>query len=120
MRSTLLNLLLYAQRRSFFFAFACVVCVLPGCKELAVGLPAENENLEEVSAPILGYTLVWEDQFDVPVLDVERWRYRTDCKSQSCQRPENVLVENGYLKVLLKKESYNNKRSEERRVGRGC
>lgn len=109
MRSTLLNLFLYAQRRSFFFAFACVVCVLPGCKELAVGLPAENENLGEVSAPILGYTLVWEDQFDVPVLDVERWRYRTDCKSQSCQRPENVLVENGYLKVLLKKESYNNK-----------
>lgn len=73
------------------------------------GDESSKEKEKTASASLPGYKLVWADHFDLPVLDVERWRYRTDCKAESCQRPENVKVAEGNLRILLKKENYKNK-----------
>jgi len=104
-----LKLFLYFLHKVVFIPLLCVIGLLTGCDKLVNELANVKENSEEDSAPILGYTLVWEDQFDGDVLDEVWWKYRTDCKSQSCQRSENVMVEDGKLKILLKKENYKNK-----------
>lgn len=56
-------------------------------------------------APIAGYELAWAEEFDGGALDKEKWTYRTDSKHLSTQKPENVLVQNGLLHLLLKKEA---------------
>lgn len=51
-----------------------------------------------------GYKLKWSDEFNGRKVDVRKWTYRTDSKHWSTQKPENVVVENGNLVLLLKKE----------------
>ncbi|WP_461533657.1 glycoside hydrolase family 16 protein [Sinomicrobium sp.] len=97
--------------RLMILPFIVIVVFAIGCEEPSF---ERNEKLSgkdaiTLTSPIPGYTLVWEDNFDGSALDSIRWRYRTDCKSQSCQRPENVMVDNDTLKILLKEESYQNK-----------
>jgi len=56
------------------------------------------------AAPPGGYQLVWSDEFDGPRVDTSQWRYRTDSKHWSTQKPENVSVSDGNLVLTLKKE----------------
>ena len=56
-------------------------------------------------APLPGYELAWAEEFDGTVLDKGKWGYRTDSKHLSTQKPENVSVTNGVLRLQLKKEA---------------
>lgn len=54
--------------------------------------------------PPAGYKLVWSDEFDGSTLDTNKWFYRTGARLLSFQKPENVSVTNGWLRLALKKE----------------
>ena len=54
--------------------------------------------------PPAGYQLAWSDEFNAPVLDTNKWFYRTGERLLSFQKPENVSVANGLLRLALKKE----------------
>lgn len=54
--------------------------------------------------PPAGYKLVWSDEFDGSALDTNKWFYRTGTRLLSFQKPENVSVSNGWLRLELKKE----------------
>ncbi len=56
------------------------------------------------SAPMPGYKLAWSDEFNDVTLDRGKWDYRTDSKMWSTQKPENVSVANGTLRLAVKKE----------------
>ncbi|MBO9563709.1 MAG: family 16 glycosylhydrolase [Niastella sp.] len=55
------------------------------------------------------YALAWADEFNTTTLDTANWRYRIDGSGNSYQRPENVVVDNGKVRIDLKKENYQNK-----------
>jgi beta-glucanase (GH16 family) len=57
-----------------------------------------------VAAPPPGYQLVWSDEFNGPVLDTNQWYYRNGDRLLSCQKPENVSVSGGLLRLALKQE----------------
>jgi beta-glucanase (GH16 family) len=59
---------------------------------------------QNAAPPLPGYKLFWSDDFPGNKLDHTKWDYRTDSKGLSMQKPENVIVANGTLKLLLKKE----------------
>jgi beta-glucanase (GH16 family) len=48
--------------------------------------------------------LVWSDDFAGTALDTNQWVYRTDSKHWSTQKPENVSVSDGTLRLGVKKE----------------
>jgi beta-glucanase (GH16 family) len=54
--------------------------------------------------PPAGYKLVWSDEFDGAKLDTGKWVYRTDSKHWSTQKPENVVLADGKLRLEVKKE----------------
>ena len=54
--------------------------------------------------PPAGYKLVWSDEFDGSALDTNKWFYRTGERLLSYQKPENVSVMDGLLRLALKKE----------------
>jgi len=54
--------------------------------------------------PPPGYQLVWADEFNGTQLDTNRWAYRTGTRLFSLQKSENVIVTNGLLQLVLKKE----------------
>ena len=56
-----------------------------------------------------GYKLAWADEFGGATLDSSRWGYRTDSKHWSTQKPENVTVADGVLKLNVKKEKAGDK-----------
>jgi beta-glucanase (GH16 family) len=51
-----------------------------------------------------GYKLVFSDEFHGQSLDKEKWQYRTGARLLSFQKPENVAVADGLLRLALKKE----------------
>lgn len=53
---------------------------------------------------IQGYHLVWSDDFEGVTLNTDKWNHRTDSKMWSAQKPENVSVSNGFLRIGLRKE----------------
>jgi hypothetical protein len=55
------------------------------------------------------YYLSFNDEFSTEKPDTTKWNYRTDSKHWSTQLPANVKLENGYLKLKLKKETIGNK-----------
>jgi len=59
--------------------------------------------------PPAGYKLVWSDEFDGKVVDTSKWVYRTDSKHWSTQKPENVTVADGKLRLNVKKEEAGDK-----------
>lgn len=61
------------------------------------------------TAPVSGYTLAWNDEFNASAIDSAKWGYRTDSKHLSTQKPENVSVKDGLLRLTLKKETAGNK-----------
>lgn len=70
---------------------------------------------DAVSAPVPwvsdanmnGYALTWSDEFDGTTLDTAKWNYRTDSRHWSTQKPGNVEVSGGLLKLHVKKEESN-------------
>jgi len=66
------------------------------------GVGAFAEAVSQSPPP--GYRLVWADEFDGPVLDTNKWVFRTDSKLWSKQKPENVSVQKGRLMLAVKKE----------------
>jgi beta-glucanase (GH16 family) len=70
---------------------------------------SSGSNSIAPTAPISGYTLVWNDEFNSSAVDSARWSYRTDSKHLSTQKPENVSVKDGLLRLTLKKETAANK-----------
>jgi beta-glucanase (GH16 family) len=54
--------------------------------------------------PPVGYKLVWSDEFEGSALDTNKWFYRTGGRLLSFQKPENVSVVDGLLRLVLKKE----------------
>ncbi len=71
---------------------------------LPSGAAAQVAVEKTISAPLPGYTLAWSDEFDGTTLDAAKWTYRTDSKNLSTQKPENVVVKDGLLRLNLKKE----------------
>jgi beta-glucanase (GH16 family) len=75
-----------------------------------------SETLTSSAAPMVpdtlgaGYQLVWGDEFDGEGLNQEKWGFRTDSKHLSVQKPENVSVKDGVLRLALKKEAAGGKR----------
>lgn len=59
--------------------------------------------------PPAGYKLAWSDEFDGSTVDVAKWNYRTDSKHWSTQKPGNVSVADGTLKLAVKKEKAGDK-----------
>jgi len=53
-----------------------------------------------------GYKLVWRDEFDGASVNTSEWHYRTGERFWSTQRPENVSVAAGKLRLALKKEKF--------------
>lgn len=64
----------------------------------SIGSPIDS------SIPVKGYQLVWSDDFEGVSLNADKWNYRTDSKMWSAQKPENVSVSNGLLRIGLRKE----------------
>jgi beta-glucanase (GH16 family) len=54
--------------------------------------------------PPKGYTLAWSDEFNGTEVDKSKWLYRLDSNWGSTQLESNVTVENGLLRIALKKE----------------
>lgn len=59
-------------------------------------------------APV-NYSLAWSDEFNTTTLDTTNWRYRIDGSGSSYQRPENVVLDSGKVRIDLKKENYQGK-----------
>jgi hypothetical protein len=55
------------------------------------------------------YTLTWADEFNSTTLDTTQWKYRVGASGTSYQRPENVVMDNGKMRINLKKEPYQGK-----------
>jgi hypothetical protein len=60
-----------------------------------------------LGTPPAGYLPVYSEEFNGTNLNRQEWSYRTDAKTGSAHRPENVSVGNGLLRIALKKEPYN-------------
>ena len=73
----------------------------------AVGLLWESADASfaQPTEPPAGYQLVWLDDFTGSALDTNKWHYRTGERILSQQKPENVSVTNGLLRLTLKKEA---------------
>lgn len=56
-----------------------------------------------------GYSLTWSDEFNTTLLDTTLWKYRTGVAGTSYLRPDNVVMENGKIRINLKKETYGGK-----------
>lgn len=56
--------------------------------------------------PPADYYPVWSDEFNAPTLDTVNWKYRVDKSGTSYQRPENVTLDSGKLRINLVKETY--------------
>lgn len=61
------------------------------------------------AADLGDYELAWHDEFDGFKLNTDEWHFRTDSKHWSTQRRENVVVADGFLKLMLKKEAVGGK-----------
>lgn len=55
------------------------------------------------------YSLVWSDEFNAATLDTVNWKYRVGASGTSYQRPENVVIDSGKVRINLKKETYQGK-----------
>jgi beta-glucanase (GH16 family) len=67
--------------------------------------PSPASAAETTPLPPPGYRLAWSDEFDGNSLDLAKWVYRTDSKHWSTQKPENVSLADGKLRLTLKKEA---------------
>jgi len=88
-----------------------IVLMLAGINPaFAEGGNAPSSPTITPTAPLVGYTLAWNDEFAGTNLDAAKWDYRTDSKNLSLQKPENVSVKDGLLHLALKKEAAGGKK----------
>lgn len=106
----------FGWRTQWFLGAALLVqalwfCAVPQAAEHAAGDSALGVQpvVSKDAAPLAGYKLAWADEFDGNTLDTNKWTFRTDRKHLSAQRPENVLVSSGLLRLILKKETADGK-----------
>lgn len=76
---------------------------------ISTGAQTAVSNSVAPTAPVSGYSLAWNDEFNASAMDSAKWSYRTDSKHLSTQRPENVSLKDGLLRLTLKKETAGNK-----------
>lgn len=76
---------------------------------IVAGAQTSASNAIVPTAPVSGYALAWNDEFNGSAIDSARWSYRTDSKHLSTQKPDNVSLKDGLLRLTLKKETANNK-----------
>jgi beta-glucanase (GH16 family) len=57
-----------------------------------------------------GYVLGFSDEFNSSGVDATVWNFRTDVKGFSAQRPENVAVAGGTMRINLRAELFGGKR----------
>jgi len=68
---------------------------------------ADQAGEPEAKSPIEGYRLVWADEFDGDKVNEEAWLHRTSTQDDvSICLPRNVSLEDGAMKIALKKEQY--------------
>ncbi len=79
--------------------------LMPFC----TGAQTSTANAIVLNAPVSGYSLAWNDEFNGGAIDATKWGYRTDSKHLSTQKSENVSVKDGLLRLTLKKETAGNK-----------
>ncbi len=89
--------------------FVSGLCVSSILSPLSSSAQSSGSNSIAPTAPISGYTLVWNDEFTASAIDSAKWTYRTDSKHLSTQKPENISVKDGLLRLTLKKETAANK-----------
>ncbi len=53
------------------------------------------------SPPPPGYVLRWSDEFNGAKVDLGKWQYRTGPRLESFNRPENVSVRGGKVRIFL-------------------
>ncbi len=92
--------------RSFVSVFGLSVVSL--LLSISAGAQTATNSITP-TAPVSGYMLAWNDEFNGSAIDSAQWGYRTDSKHLSTQKPENVSVKEGLLRLTLKKESAGNK-----------
>lgn len=95
---------------------------LPGISTILVtsedGTTTQTYSVE-FTVPI-SYVLVWSDEFDSDgAVNAENWHFQTQCipgqtfcwanqeKQHYTNRSDNAIVENGILKIIAKREDYN-------------
>lgn len=89
--------------KRFATAIVFVVCWALSTLGLAQ-TSATQPTLKNPSDALPGYGLIWADEFNDGKLDASKWNFRTDSKMWSTQKPENVSVADGKLRLTLKKE----------------
>lgn len=68
-------------------------------------LAAVSLAAAEPACPLPGYRFSWGDEFDGPKLDASKWTYRTGPRLWSEQRPANVTLVDGHLRLAGLKEA---------------
>ncbi len=93
-----------------FGNFSGGVAALASVCIITSALPAyAAEERPGPAAPLPGYKLVWADEFEGGAFDTNEWQFRTDSKMWSTQKPENVSVWDGTLRLGVKKEKAGDK-----------
>jgi hypothetical protein len=83
----------------------CFLIALP-----LTSLPSQTKRITPYvsDGSLAGYKLVWHDEFGGKAVNTNDWNYRTGERFWSTQRPENVSVADGKLRLALKKEKFGN------------
>jgi beta-glucanase (GH16 family) len=78
-----------------------ILLLAVGCIATAVLARAESviQPTPALSSP---YQLAFSDEFNGHKVDTATWYFRADAKHRSAQSPENVMVEDGSLKLTLR------------------
>ena len=96
---------------------------------LLSGITFYNNDQSEVKAAVGDWKEVWSDEFNGTSLDTNTWTYEIGNGNWGwgngeaeyyTDRPENISVSDGYLKITAKKENYKNfKYTSGRIISRG-
>lgn len=88
-------------RQARFLASLVLIASALTAATLAGTGPAAADPVAGPDYVPAGYQLAWADEFSGTSVDSSRWSFRTDTKSLSVQRPENVTVGDGMMTIHL-------------------
>jgi len=91
--------------RSPILLLGLAILPLTGLAQGPSAKPTPAVNARDMT----GYTLTWSDEFRGSKLDPRKWKFRTDSKHWSAQKPGNISVSDGTLKIHVKKETSGDK-----------
>ncbi len=92
------------MKRMNFIALILRLCVLFVLLLSSVQSQTKRFAPQVSDGSLAGYELVWHDEFDGRAVKTNEWNYRTGERFWSTQRPENVSVADGKLRLALRKE----------------